>query len=254
MSKYKVDLNADLGEGAGFDKDLIPLLTSANIACGFHAGQPEVMRECVKLCKEYDVNVGAHPSFPDLWGFGRREIKCTSDEVISYILYQLGALSAFCIAEGVKLHHVKPHGAMYNMVWKDLELAKAIAEGVKQFDKDLILFVQPKSAMEKAGKMLGLKVAYEVFADRAYNNDGSLTSRDKENSVLHDEKQVLARTLKMITQSKVTTFSNQEIELQASTICLHGDNPAAIVLAQSLRQGLVENNIEVIDVRSLLES
>jgi len=245
MSKYKVDLNADLGEGAGYDRELIPLLTSANIACGFHAGKPEMMQEAVKVCKEYDVHVGAHPSFPDVWGFGRREMKCSEEEIISYILYQLGALDAFCKAEGVKMHHVKPHGAIYNMAWRDMEVAEAIVKGIKLYDKDLILFAQFNSFLAKAGKEIGLKVAYEVFADRAYDNDGSLTSRKKDNSVLNDEEHVLERTLKMVTEGKVITYKNEELDLKADTVCLHGDNPAAIMLAQSIRQGLMEEDIEI---------
>lgn len=245
MSKYKVDLNADLGEGAGYDRELIPLLTSANIACGFHAGKPEMMREAVKVCKEYDVHVGAHPSFPDVWGFGRREMKCSEEEIISYILYQLGALDAFCKSEGVKMHHVKPHGAIYNMAWRDMEVAKAIVKGIKLFDKDLILFAQSNSFLAKAGKEIGLKVAYEVFADRAYDNDGSLTSRKKDNSVLNDEEHVLERTLKMVTEGKVITYNNEELDLKANTVCLHGDNPAAIMLAQSIRQGLIEEDVDI---------
>ncbi len=245
MSKYKVDLNADLGEGAGYDVELIPLLTSANIACGFHAGKPEMMKEAVKFCKKYDVHVGAHPSFPDTWGFGRREMKCSKEEIVSYILYQLGALDAFCKAEEVKMHHVKPHGAIYNMAWRDMDVASAIVEGIKQYDKSLILFAQPNSFLAKAGEEAGLKVEYEVFADRAYDNDGSLTSRKKDSSVLHDEEQVLERTLKMVIEGKVTTYENEELELEANTICLHGDNPAAIMLAQSIRQGLIEKDVEI---------
>jgi len=245
MSKYKVDLNADLGEGAGYDEELIPLLTSANIACGFHAGKPEMMHKAVKFCKKYGVHVGAHPSFPDIWGFGRREMKCSSSEIISYILYQLGALNAYCKAEGVKMYHVKPHGAIYNMAWRDMEVAKAIAKGIKMFDENLILFAQPNSYLAKAGEEIGLKVAYEVFADRAYDNDGSLTSRKKDNSVLHDEQHVLDRTLRMVIEGKVTTYENEELTLEANTICLHGDNPAAIMLAQSIRQGLIEKDVEI---------
>ncbi len=246
MSKYQVDLNADLGEGAGYDDELIPMLTSANIACGFHAGNPHMMREAVKHCVEHEVHIGAHPSFPDPWGFGRREMQCTCDEVIDYMLYQIGSLAAFCQAEGVKLYHVKPHGSIYNMAWRDMDLAKAIVEGIKRFDKNLILFAQPNSYLAKAGVEAGLKVVYEVFADRAYNNDGSLTSRKEKNSVLHDPEKVLERTIKMVLEGKVITYENEELELKAGTICLHGDNPAAIMLAQSIRQGLIENDVEIV--------
>jgi UPF0271 protein len=246
MSKYQVDLNADLGEGAGYDDELIPLLTSANIACGFHAGSPHMMRAAVKHCVEHSVHIGAHPSFPDIWGFGRREMKCTNEEIIDYMLYQIGSLAAFCQAEGVKLYHVKPHGSIYNMAFRDMDVAEAIAEGIRRFDKNLILFAQPNSYLAQAGKEAGLRVVYEVFADRAYDNDGSLTSRKKPNSVLHDPDKVLERTLKMVTEGKVITYENEELELEAGTICLHGDNPAAIMLAQSIRQGLIEKDVEII--------
>jgi len=245
MKKWVIDLNADLGEGAGFDRDLIPLLTSANIACGFHAGNPHMMQESVRLCAENDVHVGAHPSFPDIWGFGRRELKCSPAEVVDYMLYQIGSIEAFCRANGVKLYHVKPHGAIYNMAGKDRQLADAIVQGIIKFDPKLKLFAQPGVQLAIAGKEAGLEVVNEVFADRAYNMDGSLVSRKLPNSVLHNPQEVLERTLKMVTEKQVVTYDQQILELDAGTVCLHGDNPAAITLARSIREGLAQAGITI---------
>lgn len=246
MKKWVIDLNADLGEGAGYDKDLIPLLTSANIACGFHAGNPHMIHDSVALCAKHDVHVGAHPSFPDLWGFGRREMKCSEAEVIDYMLYQIGAINAFCKAEGVKLWHVKPHGAIYNMAGKDRKLAKAIVKGIVSFDKNLKLFAQPGVMLAVAGKEAGLEVVHEVFADRAYNKDGSLVSRKLPNSVLHDEKVVLKRTINMVCEKQVITYDNQILDLDAGTVCLHGDNPAAVALAKSIKNGLENAGVSIV--------
>lgn len=236
--KYWIDLNADLGEGAGFDAQLLPLITSANIACGFHAGNPHLMQKSVALCVANGVSVGAHPSFPDLWGFGRRPMQCTQAEIIDYMLYQIGSLAAFCKANGVKLRHVKPHGAIYNMAGKDEKLAQAIVQGIKKYDASLMLFAQPGSCMARVGQTEGLKVIYEVFADRAYNEDGSLVSRKLPGAVLHDPDVVATRTIGMVTHGEVKTINGHLLALNAQSICLHGDNPAAIQLASAVRQGL----------------
>lgn len=245
MKNWVIDLNADLGEGAGYDKDLIPLLTSANIACGFHAGNPHMMQESIRLCAENGVHVGAHPSFPDVWGFGRREMKCSHAEVVDYVLYQLGAVEAFCRANGVKLHHVKPHGAIYNMAGKDRKLADAIVEAIVKFNPELKLFAQPGVELAIAGREAGLEVVHEVFADRAYNMDGSLVSRKLPKSVLHDPKEVLDRTLKMVCEKEVITYDGQVLALDSGTVCLHGDNPAAIALATSIREGLEKAGVTI---------
>ncbi len=238
MKKWTIDLNADLGEGAGFDADLIPLLSSANIACAFHAGNPHMMQESVALCAKFGVHVGAHPSFPDVWGFGRRDMKCSSNEIIDYMLYQIGAIAAFCKAHSVNLWHVKPHGAIYNMAGKDKNLADAIVKGIKLYDPSLKLFAQPGSMLALAGQEIGLEIVNEVFADRAYNLDGSLVSRKLPNSVLHDADVVLDRTIRMVCEGYVMTYDEQQLELNAGTVCLHGDNPAAIYLAKAIKHGL----------------
>ena len=246
MSKFKIDLNADLGEGAGFDAELIPLLSSANIACGFHAGNPHLIKKSVELCVKHNVHVGAHPSFPDMWGFGRREMKCSSEEIIDYMLYQIGAVDAFCKASNVKLYHVKPHGAIYNMASKDKGIAQAIAQAIKMYDSSLKVFTQPGSMLAKASIELGLEVVGEVFADRAYNNDGTLVSRKLPKSVLHDPSEVLGRTLKMVCDKQVVTYSNDVLSLEADTVCLHGDNPAAINLAKAIKEGLESAGVEIV--------
>ncbi|QOR34261.1 LamB/YcsF family protein [Clostridium sp. 'deep sea'] len=246
MSKFKIDLNADLGEGAGFDSELIPLLSSANIACGFHAGNPHLISKSVELCVNHNVHIGAHPSFPDMWGFGRREMKCSSAEIIDYMLYQIGAVDAFCKANNVKLYHVKPHGAIYNMASKDKDIALAIAKSIKMYDSSLKVFTQPGSMLALASADLGLKVVGEVFADRAYNNDGSLVSRKLPKSVLHDESEVLARTLKMVCDKQVVTYTNEILNIEANTVCLHGDNPSAIDLAKAIKKGLKSAGVEIV--------
>ncbi len=245
MPNWTIDLNADLGEGAGFDQELIPLLSSANIACGFHAGNPHLMQESVKMCAEHQVHIGAHPSFPDTWGFGRREMHCSSAEIVDYILYQLGAIAAFCRANRVKLWHVKPHGAIYNMAGKDKDIAAAIALAIKLYDNSLIVFAQPGSMLATVSTEMGLKVVHEVFADRAYNLDGSLVSRKLPNSVLHDAVEVVERTLKMVCDQEVITYTGQPLKLSSETVCLHGDNPAAIRLARSIREGLQQAGVTV---------
>lgn len=246
----RIDLNADLGEGAAFDEDLMPLITSANIACGFHAGSPHLMQQSVGLCVKYGVRIGAHPSFPDFWGFGRRAMHCSAREVKDYVLYQIGALAAFCRAGGVELQHVKPHGALYNMAAKDIKLAEAICEAVASFDDRLYIFAQPNSALSIAAQRFGLSVAYEAFADRAYNSDGTLVSRSHPGAVLHDEKAVTKRTVTMVLEQRVETIDGQTIELQPQTICLHGDNPAAVALAQGVRQALEASGVRITAVSS----
>ena len=203
------DLNSDLGEsfGAykiGADDKIIPLVTSVNIACGYHAGDPLVMQKSVALAKQYGVSVGAHPGFPDLLGFGRRNMNASPEEVKAYIQYQVGALSAFCRAAGVKLHHVKPHGAMYNMAGADYKLARAVAEAVAEIDDSLVLLALSGSEMIRAANEIGLSCASEVFADRHYEEDGSLRARSKPDSVIHDEEECISRVLRMLTEGKVT--------------------------------------------------
>ncbi len=244
----RVDLNCDMGEsfGAytiGADEMVMPLITSANIACGFHGGDPQVMRHTVRLAKEHGVAVGAHPGFRDLAGFGRRPMQCSPDEIYGDVLYQVGALAAVCRAERVELRHVKPHGALYNMANADAALARAIAQAVADFDPGLILFALPHSALYEAGRQAGLRVAGEVFADRAYNADGSLVNRSRPGAVLSDEKAAAMQARRMVLTGQVTAMSGEEIHVQADTICVHGDNPHAVAFIHRIREELQANGV-----------
>ncbi|MBQ3858994.1 MAG: LamB/YcsF family protein [Clostridia bacterium] len=244
------DLNSDLGEsfGAykiGADDKIIPLVTSVNIACGYHAGDPLVMQKSVALAKQYGVSVGAHPGFPDLLGFGRRNMNASPAEVKAYIQYQVGALSAFCRAAGVKLHHVKPHGAMYNMAGADYKLARAVAEAVAEIDDSLVLLALSGSEMIRAANEIGLPCASEVFADRHYEEDGSLRARSKPDSVIHDEEECISRVLRMVTEGKVTAVTGKDIDLRADSICVHGDTPEALAFIRCIRETLEKNGIGI---------
>jgi UPF0271 protein cbei_2759 len=245
---FKVDLNCDLGESfgnykIGGDDKIIPLISSANVACGFHAGDPVVMKKTIETAKKNNIGIGAHPGFLDLMGFGRREMKISIDEAKAYVLYQLGALGAFCKSEGVKLQHVKPHGALYNMSAKDYNLAKAICEAIADFDSSLIILGLSGSETLRAAKDLGLKYASEVFADRAYEEDGSLVARSKEGAMIHDENEAIERVIKMITEQKVTSITGKEIPIKADSICVHGDGEKALLFVKKIREKLENEGI-----------
>lgn len=245
---FKVDLNCDLGESfgnykIGGDDKIIPLISSANVACGFHAGDPVVMKKTIETAKKNNIGIGAHPGFLDLMGFGRREMKISLDEAKAYVLYQLGALGAFCKSEGVKLQHVKPHGALYNMAAKDYKLSRAICEAVAEFDNSLIILGLSGSETLKAAKNLGLKYASEVFADRAYEEDGSLVARSKEGAMIHDENEAIERVVKMIKEQKVTSITGKEIPIKADSICVHGDGEKALLFVKKIREKLESENI-----------
>ena len=251
----RIDLNSDLGESFGAwpmgqDAALMDSITSANVACGFHAGDPGVMRQTLALAKDKGVAVGAHPGFPDLVGFGRREMKATPAEVEDFVLYQVAALAGMAAAQGLKLQHVKAHGALYNMACKERSLAEAIARAVAAFDRSLVLFGLPNSELVRAGAAAGLTVAAEVFADRAYDRDGSLTSRNKPGSVIHDEDAVVERAVRMVKQRDVVAVDGSVIALQADTICLHGDTPGAAVLARAVRRGLESAGVAIRALRA----
>jgi 5-oxoprolinase (ATP-hydrolysing) subunit A len=238
----RIDINSDLGEsfGAytiGHDPGLMTSITSANVAAGFHAGDPSVLRATIRLAKQHGVAVGAHPGFPDLVGFGRREIQVTPTEAEDMVLYQIAAVAGVAAAEGVKLQHVKPHGALFNMAVRNTELAGAIARAVAAFDKTLILFGLPGSEILNAGRAAGLRVAAEVFADRAYEPDGSLASRRTPGSVIHDAAAVVARAVQMITVKTVVALDGSTVPLEADTICVHGDTPGSDALAAKIRAG-----------------
>ena len=246
----RIDLNSDLGESfgpwaMGHDAALMDSITSANIACGFHAGDPGTMRATIALAREKGVAIGAHPGFQDLVGFGRREMKATAQEVEDLVLYQVSALAGMAAAQGVRLQHVKAHGALYNMACRDRALAEAIAKAVASLDRSLILFGLPNSELLRAGEASGLQVAAEVFADRSYDPDGSLTSRNKPGSVIHDTPVVLDRAIRMVRDQKVTAVDGSTIALQADTICLHGDTPGAAEHARAVRKGLSAAGIAV---------
>ncbi len=228
----------------------MPYITSANIACGFHAGDPMWMQKTVALAEKAGVAIGAHPGLPDLIGFGRREMKITPEEAKNYVKYQVGALQAFTATK--RLQHVKPHGALYNMGVADKAIARAIAEAVGEVDDKMILVGLSGSAWIEAGEEVGLKVAREVFADRALNPDGTLVSRSQPGSVIEDTEQVIAASLKMVLEQKATAIDGREIPIKADTICLHGDTPGAVELARKLRERMEEAGIQVIPISKFL--
>ncbi|WP_064093213.1 LamB/YcsF family protein [Rossellomorea aquimaris] len=241
----KIDLNCDLGESFGAyklgqDEQMMKYVSSINIACGFHAGDPLVMKHAVQQALQHNLNIGAHPGLQDLQGFGRRMMGISPDEAYALILYQIGALNAFVTSQGGKLSHVKPHGALYNMAAKDEDLAHAIAKAVYDFDASLTLFGLSGSKLTSAGENIGLKVAHEVFADRTYQSDGSLTSRSLPNAVLHDKDQVEEQVLRMVEKQEVVSTNGEILRIQADTVCLHGDNDAALELAKKLFNLLCE--------------
>lgn len=245
-----VDLNCDMGEsfGAytiGADEAVMPLISSANIACGFHAGDPLVMRQTVRLAKAHGVSIGAHPGFRDLAGFGRRNMACTPDELYTDVLYQIGALAAVCRAEGVSMHHVKAHGALYNMAAVNAEISRAIAAAVADFDRNLVLFALPGSEVAKAGEAAGLQVACEVFGDRAYNEDGSLVSRKLPGAVLSDDAAAETQVLSMVLDGRVRAISGKQVPVIADTVCVHGDNPHAVAFITRIRAALTGRGVIV---------
>lgn len=240
MRMHRIDLNCDLGEsfGAyrlGVDEAVLPFMTSANIACGFHAGDPGVMRSTVRLALQYEVAIGAHPGLPDLSGFGRRYMEISPQEAYEMVVYQIGALAAFVKSEGGRMRHVKPHGALYNMAAKRRDLADAIAEAIYRVDPELTLFGLSGSESIKAGERLGLQTAHEVFADRTYQEDGSLTPRTLADALVTDAQQAASRVVRMVKEGKVATRNGNDIALQADTVCIHGDGAHAARLAEQIR-------------------
>lgn len=252
----QVDLNCDLGESfgnytCGLDAEVIPHISSANVACGFHASDPLVMMKTVALAKRYGVSVGAHPGYPDLVGFGRRNMTVSPVELKAMVQYQIGALQAFCKAQGVALRHVKPHGAMYNMAAKDRKLADAICEAIGEVDSSLILLGLSGSQMLEAAKESGLPWTSEVFADRSYEEDGSLTPRALPGSVITDEEEAIARVLQMVQEGTVTARSGKTIPIQADSICLHGDGVKAVEFARRIRAELTAAGVEIVPLAAL---
>lgn len=253
---FKIDLNSDIGESFGAykigrDEEIVKYISSANIACGFHAGDPNVMAMTVNYCKENNVAVGAHPGFPDLLGFGRRNIDVSPDEVKNYLIYQIGALKAFAECQGLKLQHVKTHGALYNMAMKNAKLAEAIVDAIGLIDENLICVGLGNSELETCANKKGLKYAIEFFADRNYNPDGTLVPRSAPNAVIHDEEEACKRILKMVKEGKVMAVNGSEVEVRSKTVCIHGDNPKAVDFASKLNKLFKENGIEISPMKNL---
>ena len=245
-----IDLNCDMGEAFGNypmpnDDILLDYITSANIACGFHAGDPEVMQQTVSMAIKKGVAIGAHPGLPDLQGFGRREMKISANEAYQMTLYQIGALYGFVKAANGKLHHVKPHGALYNMAARDAVLAKAIVQAVHDFDSTLILYALAGSEMVEAAKKTGIVTASEVFADRTYQDDGSLTPRTQSNALITDEQQSINQVLLMVKNQQVISANKKTIQLKAETLCLHGDGTHAVEFAKMINERLKKEGITI---------
>ncbi|MEH7234633.1 5-oxoprolinase subunit PxpA [Bacillus sp. JJ1562] len=249
-----IDLNCDLGESFGAynignDEQVLSFISSANVACGFHAGDPHVMNQTVQLAKKYDVAIGAHPGFQDLVGFGRRAMAVSPKDVYDLLLYQIGALSAFCQAQDVKLTHVKPHGALYNMAAVDTSIAEAIARGIANFDSSLAIYGLSGSKLIEAGEKYGLKTVSEVFADRTYQPNGTLTPRTQPNAVIHDSNDAIKQVLQMVKEQTVQAITGEVIAIKADSICVHGDNSHALQFVQELRNALTNEGITIKAIR-----
>lgn len=255
--RMQIDLNSDVGESfgiykLGLDEEVIPHLTSANIGCGFHGGDPGVMRKTIALAKQFGVEVGAHPGFPDLIGFGRRNMDATLEEIQDYILYQTGALQAFAHSQGLRLQHLKAHGALYNMAVANPKIWEAMAAVISKLDREIILVALASSNNEpllELGKRYGIRIALEAFPDRAYNKDGSLVSRREKGAVIHDHEVVVQRALKMALEGKVIAVDGAEIELRPDTLCVHGDNPAAVQVVRRIREEMRVAGVKVIAMK-----
>jgi UPF0271 protein len=244
----KIDLNADMGESfgmykLGFDQEFMEYITSANIACGYHAGDSTVMHRTVALAKEKGVQVGAHPGLPDLQGFGRRQMNLSPEEIYDEVMYQVGALAAFCRAQGVALHHVKPHGALYGMAHRMEEAAEAICQVVKDLDDNLYLYIMKAGAIAPVAERMGLRTVYELYSDLSYDPQGNLVITRAHDA--HDPEQVAARVGRMVTQGKVLATDGSEIDIQGSSVCVHGDTPGAFDIVKAVRRSLEEAGAEL---------
>ena len=247
---HTVDLNCDLGESFGAyrmgnDEEILNYVTSVNVACGFHAGDPSVMRKTVQLALEKDVKIGAHPGLQDLMGFGRRNINISPQEAYDIVVYQIGALNGFLQSEGGRMQHVKPHGALYNMAAQNKNLSLAIAEAVYKINPEFILFGLSGSELIRAGQSIGLQTASEVFADRTYQDDGSLTSRREKNALIESDDEAVAQVIKMVKEGKVLSQQGTEVAIKADTICIHGDGTHALSFASHVKKSLKLSEITV---------
>lgn len=248
--EYKVDLNCDLGESygryhLGMDQDVIPLISSANIACGYHASDPIVMTNTVAMAHKMGVHIGAHTGFPDIMGFGRRNMHVSAEEAKAYTQYQIGALDGICRAQGSKIYHVKPHGAFYNMAAKDYTLAKAICEGIAEISEDMILLGLSNSEMIRAAADTGIRACSEVFADRAYNEDGTLVSRDHKGAMIEDDDLAVARVIRMIKEGVVTSITGKEIPIHVDSVCVHGDGEKALAFVEKINIEMKKEGIMI---------
>lgn len=246
----RIDLNSDIGESygqftVGLDEEVIKHISSANIACGFHAGDPITMQKTVRLAKQHDVAIGAHPGFNDLRGFGRREIKCSTKEIYVDLIYQIGALKAFVEKEGLSLQHVKPHGALYNMANKNEDIAKAVVDAVYDINPHLMIFGLGNSALLEEAEKRGLPIAREFFADRNYLDDGSLVPRTENDALIHDVNIVTQRVVQLVEDGSMTTVTGKIIPIKADTVCVHGDGKTALELVKVLNIKLSESRIEL---------
>lgn len=248
-----IDLNCDMGESfgsysIGMDEEIIQFITSANVACGYHAGDPLVMEKTVRIAKEHGVGVGAHPGYPDLMGFGRRDISASPREITAYVMYQVGALTAFTAAYGIKLQHVKTHGKLYSTAWVQEDVAKATAEGIALVDSSFIQLIMAGSKGDlaaRASKEQGLRIAREAFPDRAYQPDGALVPRGSEGAVIHNPQEVTARAIRMACERKVKAIDGTDVEMEIDTICVHGDNPSALSIVKQIREELDRSGVLV---------
>ena len=254
-AQRRIDFNSDIGESfgsykMGLDEEVIDCISSANIACGFHAGDPSWMRHTVELAEQHGVGIGAHPAFPDLRGFGRRNMHVDPKEARDDVVYQIGALTAF--TRDKRLQHVKPHGAMYNMAVKDEELARAICSAILEVDPKLILLALSGSRWVEIAEEMGLRVAREVFADRALMPDGTLAPRSRPGAVLHDPKEIAERSLRMAVEGVIEAVDGTEVEVRADSICLHGDNPGSVEMAREVRRTLEADGVEIVSLKELV--
>lgn len=248
MKNY-IDINCDLGEGIGNEKEILPFISSANIACGYHAGNEDTMKKTIELCLEFGVAIGAHPSFPDRENFGRTNMNLKAEEIKNIMFDQIQTLSKIAENFGTQLQHLKPHGALYNMAAKDFELAYTLTQSVKEINANLCFFGLPKSEMEKASIASGLRFIGEAFADRTYQNDGTLTPRSNEYALIESETEAVKQVLQIIQSGTINSILGNEIPLCAETICIHGDGKHAILFAESLYKKLTQNNITIKPLR-----
>lgn len=254
---FQVDLNSDLGEsfGAyriGCDEMVLEEVTSANVACGFHAGDPVVLNRTLAMARSKGVAVGAHPGYPDLMGFGRRNMQLSPEEAYAYVLYQLGAFAAFAKRHGMAVQHLKAHGALYNAAGKDMALALAICRAVKDFDPQIILLGLSGSKLIEAAQELGLRAASEIFADRAYESDGSLVDRKKPGAMIEDEAEAIRRVVRMVKEGKVRSITGEDVIVRADSICVHGDGPKALAFTSRIRDRLRAEGVELAPLHAFI--